>query len=265
MLQLNNRFDFISFCVISVLILLISLPTLYSVHSRLNLVATLPETINIPVKIDAPTITRPTPPPEIIAPPNINNDRETTPPPSDKPPAIHNTASVNQSVFRLNDAYAYRQNDMLWAEQTIGLTSQALFNYGCTITSVAMAASNLMQTRITPGDIETNLQSHQGFTNTGLLIWDRLQLATDGQVQVTIAAKPSHEAIQKCAAQNGYPVVKIKLSSGIIHWVLIVGSAEQDYLIRDPLVGNPNDAPIWLSQRSDNIYALRCLIRTEDG
>jgi len=263
----NGKFDFISFCVISALVLLTALPAFHVLLQRMNKVAVLPTIPSTAAKIAMPPVIAPIidEANNIAPPPDKNSAPETVTPPRINTPPIQSTDATHPPEFRLADTYSFRQNDMIWGGQTIGETTQSLFNYGCTITSVAMASSNLMQTKITPSDVEASLQQHGGFTKSGLLIWDRLQPATNGRVRAIVAAKANHNSIQKCAAKDGYPVVKIKLSNGIIHWVLIVGSAEQDYLIRDPLVGGPNDAPIWLSQRSDNIYALRCLVLTDEG
>ena len=58
---------------------------------------------------------------------------------------------------------------------------------------------------------------------------------------------------------GNYPVVKIKLYDSIIHWVTIVGTTKNQYLIRDPLVGKSSDSPIELSERSSDIYGVRCI------
>jgi len=92
------------------------------------------------------------------------------------------------------------------------------------------------------------------------LIWDKIKSATDGKVTAKYYDTPKHEDIETCMADGNYPVIKIKLHGSIIHWVGIVGTTKDDYLIRDPLVGNAHDAPIELSDRSDNIDGVRCII-----
>ena len=55
-----------------------------------------------------------------------------------------------QATFMLPDNYVFRQDDARWSGKRIGETEDSLSAYGCTIASVAMAASNLTQSEITP-------------------------------------------------------------------------------------------------------------------
>lgn len=166
-----------------------------------------------------------------------------------------------RASFMMPDRYVYRQDDTRWAAETIGDTSDTLYAYGCTIASVAMAASNLTRERITPQSLNTKLSDAGGFTDRGWLIWDKVQEATDATVSATYFDKPSHQDINLCMDDGGYPVIKIKLYESIIHWVTIVGKSDDEYLIRDPLLGIETDPPIGLSSRSDKIHAVRCIKR----
>jgi len=167
-------------------------------------------------------------------------------------------------ALMLADNYSYRQDDPIWASDKIGATSDSLGHFGCTIASVSVAASNLLGTEITPEDMNTRLSDVNGFTNRGWLVWKHVETATDGQIRAALDPKPSHEAINQCMLADGYPVIKIKLGGEVIHWVVIVGRADNDYLIRDPLVGTAKDEPIQLSSRSENIYASRCVTLNSD-
>jgi len=103
---------------------------------------------------------------------------------------------------------------------------------------------------ITPMELETRLTQAGGFTDRGWLIWDKVSEATDGKV-----------AARYYDAPGNYPVVKIKLYDSIIHWVAIVGTTKDQYLIRDPLVGGETDGPIELSDRSQDIFGVRCIYK----
>lgn len=184
----------------------------------------------------------------------ILNNRKAEPVDQALPEAI-------QASFMLQDRYVYRQDDERWAANTIGDTSDTLYAYGCTVASVAMAASNLRTERITPQSLNAKLSEAGGFTDRGWLIWDKIKVATDNTVSATYFAKPRHEHINRCMNEGGYPIIKIKLHDSIIHWVTIVGMSDDEYLIRDPLVGTETDPPIGLSSRSDKIHAVRCIQR----
>jgi len=163
------------------------------------------------------------------------------------------------ATFMLQDKYVFRQDDTRWSGETIGQTEDSLSAYGCTIASVAMAASNLTQSEITPMEMEHRLTQTDGFTSRGLLIWDKVSEATDGKVSARYYDTPNHRDINSCMEDGNYPVVKIKIYDSIIHWVTIVGTTENQYLIRDPLVGKSSDSPIELSERSSDIYGVRCI------
>lgn len=61
---------------------------------------------------------------------------------------------------------------------------------------------------------------------------------------------------------GSYTLVKFYLHGTIVHWGLIVGTTADDYLIRDPLYGGPNDPPVPLSERTDMIQSRRCIVKT---
>lgn len=179
-----------------------------------------------------------------------------------KPPApVDARPDVPLATFMLPDNYVFRQDDGRWASETIGNTTDSLAAYGCTIASVAMAASNLMDSEITPIEMETRLTQVSGFTGRGWLIWDKVSEATNGQVSARYFDNPNHSDINSCMEAGNYPVVKIKLYDSIIHWVTIVGRTKDQYLIRDPLVGSKEDRPIKLSDRSQDIFGVRCIYK----
>lgn len=169
------------------------------------------------------------------------------------------TPEAPLATFMLPDNYVFRQDDPVWAGNRIGDTEDRMAGYGCTISSVAMAASNLTGAEITPGELQSRLWDHTGFTDRGWLIWSALPKATGDKVQAKIYRKPDHSHIHACLADGHYPLIKIYLGGTIVHWVLIVGTTEDDYLVRDPLYGGPDDPPTALSTRADKIHALRCI------
>ncbi len=165
-----------------------------------------------------------------------------------------------EATFMLPDNYFYRQDDAAWGALKIGDTTDTMRAYGCTISSVAMAASNLTGTKITPGQLVTKLSDNNGFTDRGWLIWDKLPAATDGKVSAKLYNQPDHSHIQNCLDDGHYPLVKFYLGGTIVHWGLIVGTTAEDYLIRDPLYGGPDDPPVPLSERAEQIHSLRCIV-----
>lgn len=176
------------------------------------------------------------------------------------PPEPIEAVQINSGVlFMLPDNYAYRQDNPIWARDKIGDTDDSLMAYGCTISGVAMAASNLTQTEISPQLLNQQLSDVGGFTERGWLIWSKVSEVTEGKVQAEYYDAPNHADIQSCMYEGGYPLLKIYLPGQIVHWVTVVGSTSDEYLIRDPLVGGANQGPIKLSERSSKILGVRCI------
>ena len=176
-----------------------------------------------------------------------------------KGPANTVPVRVGGADMALPDAAAFRQDTADWTEDTMGQTSDTLGRYGCTVTSVANAISNVTGTLISPKQLNEKLGQVGGYTSRGWLIWSKVTEATDGAVRITVHDEPTHEGIAACMADGGYPVVKIKLGGVIPHWVLLVGRKDGEYIMRDPLVGVPDDPAIPVSVRGNKIYSLRCL------
>ncbi len=172
-----------------------------------------------------------------------------------------NTVSVRVDGpdMTLPDAVAFRQDTAEWADDTMGQTSDTLGDYGCTVTSVANAISNLAGAPISPKQLNEKLGQVGGYTSRGWLIWSKVTEATDGAVRITVHEEPTHEGIDACMADGDYPIVKIKLGGVIPHWVLLVGRKDGEYIMRDPLVGAPDDPAIPVSVRGKTIYSFRCL------
>jgi hypothetical protein len=172
--------------------------------------------------------------------------------------------TIADLTIALPDNYAFRQDDPRWGGRRLGKTKDTLSDYGCTLTSVAIAASNLLKTEISPVDMNRRLTKAGGFTKTGLLKWGQVGAASEGKLHAVLSTEPSHKAIASCMQNGGYPIIKIDPDARVNHWVVVVGKSKDDYYIRDPRIGKPDDAPIPLSSRSDYIYAARCVSLSND-
>jgi hypothetical protein len=178
---------------------------------------------------------------------------------------ISATAPATYENIMLPDQSAFRQDYPEWGQASLGGTSDTLAGYGCTITSVANAVSNLRGQSVRPDDFNQSLIANGGYTSRGWLIWSAVSKATNGEVSVKVFSQASHGAIDSCLSNGAYPVVKIKLGGVVPHWVLLVGRADGEYLARDPLLGDNDDAPIALSSRSGSIHSLRCVYDVVTG
>lgn len=89
---------------------------------------------------------------------------------SKKPEPIEARPAAPTATFMLPDDYVFRQDDSRWGQFTIGETTDTMRAYGCTLSSVAMAVSNLTDETVTPGELVTRLNTLDGFTDRGWLI-----------------------------------------------------------------------------------------------
>ena len=162
----------------------------------------------------------------------------------------------------LTDRATYRQDANDWASDTLGQTSDTMADYGCTVTSVANAITNVTGRQMSPKVLNAALSQINGYTSRGWLIWSKITEATNGAVQITVHDTPTQAGIEACMTDGGYPIVKIKLGGVVPHWVMLTGRLNGAYLMRDPLRGGPSDPAIAVSTRARQIHSLRCLSKT---
>jgi hypothetical protein len=128
----------------------------------------------------------------------------------------------------------YLQGDPRWANDSIGGSGESLGAVGCTICSVATAASDLGYA-IDPKELNARLIRQGGYTDRGWLIWGKISAATEGAIFVEVCDSPSREGIDACLQSGGIPIVKIFLPGGAPHWVAVVGKSGREYMVKDPL------------------------------
>jgi hypothetical protein len=171
--------------------------------------------------------------------------------------SISSTGGRSMAILLPELGRTYLQGDPLWRHEKLGSTSKELGSIGCTVCSVAMAATSLGFS-VTPSELNRKLTEGQGFTREGWFIWGALAKATDQKVQAVLPNRLSHEEIDDALSRNEFPVIKFVLN-GVTHWVVIVGKDGLDYLVRDPLV--QSESPVKLSSRTTSIYSVRFVRR----
>jgi len=158
----------------------------------------------------------------------------------------------------LADNYNWQQRDSRWQAQRLGAHEQGgtLGEYGCTVSAIANAVSNLGFV-LTPEELNQRLTQKGGFNERGWLIWGALEAATDGKMQAMVFSSPTRTDIDRCLSEGQYPIVKYLIGGVVQHWVTVIGKQQGRYLIRDPLMDNQE--PITLSSRTPIILAVRCI------
>ena len=164
-------------------------------------------------------------------------------------------------VLRVPDKFHFLQNDPHWAGAEMGTSGGTLAEYGCTLTSAAMAAANL-GIETDPGTLNAALSSANGYTERGWLRWAALEEVTGGALNVSVYGDPDGAHIDRCLMDGHYPVVKFMLDDRVQHWALVTGKTEQDWVVRDPLDDTRTLRP--LGELTSKFESVRC-IRPGDG
>jgi len=156
----------------------------------------------------------------------------------------------------LADHYNWQQRDPRWRDVRLGNSNGTLGEYGCTVSAIANAVSNL-GLELTPAALHQRLMEQGGFNERGWLIWGALDRATEGRMQARVFSRPSRDDVDGCLLEGHYPIVKFLIGGVVQHWVTVVGKAQGRYLIRDPLIDDAD--PISLTSRTPLILSVRCI------
>lgn len=174
------------------------------------------------------------------------------------PPPEDTAATVPPSPFVLSvpDKFHFLQKDPEWASAEMGSSGGTLADFGCTLTSVSMAAANL-GVETDPGKLNAALSDANGYTPRGWLKWGALEEVTDGALKVTVFGAPDGDQIDRCLIDGHYPVVKFMLDDRVQHWALVVGKTDEDWAVRDPLDTTRTVRP--LGELTSMFESVRCI------
>lgn len=173
-----------------------------------------------------------------------------------KPKLPAATEPPSPFVLQLPDNVHFLQTDPEWADMEMGASGGTLGDYGCTLSSVAMAAANLgIDTN--PGALNAALSAAGGYTENGWLKWAALEEVTGGALSVTVYGAPDGAQIDRCLMDGHYPVVKFMLDDRVQHWALVIGKTEEDWIVRDPLDDTRTLRP--LGELTSKFESVRCI------
>ena len=131
---------------------------------------------------------------------------------------------------------SFRQGDDRWRYDLLGPTQNTLGAEGCAVASAAMVlASYGIDTD--PQRLNEYLKGNEGFTPQGWLYWEKAAEIGNGHVRHVYEDLPSYELIDSNLDHRNPVIVRLRLPSGITHFVVIAGKQGFDYLTRDPGAG----------------------------
>ena len=131
---------------------------------------------------------------------------------------------------------SFRQGDERWRGELLGPTPNTLGAEGCAVASAAMVlASYGIDTD--PRRLNEFLQGNGGYTPQGWIYWEKAAELGGGRVRHAYEDLPSYELIDGNLARGNPVIVRLRMASGITHFVVIAGKDGFDYLTRDPGAG----------------------------
>lgn len=147
------------------------------------------------------------------------------------------------------------QDDPKWAGDYLATTDGTIGGEGCAITSIAMIF-NYYGIDTDPQRLNWLLDTNGGYTPQGWVYWEKAVDVAPTRVVHIYEDLPSYYLIDSNLARGNPVIVKLKLRSGITHFVVIAGKEGWDYLIRDPAAG-PERGIYPLKELGSDILGLR--------
>jgi hypothetical protein len=150
---------------------------------------------------------------------------------------------------------SFRQGDERWRDDPLGPTRATLGAEGCAVSSAAMVLASY-GFNVDPQRLNRFLTEHGGYTPQGWMYWETAAEYDPGKVRKAYEDLPSYELIDENLARGNPVIVRLRLPSGITHFVVIAGKEGFDYLTRDPGAGAAKGL-YPLREFGSNIEALR--------
>jgi hypothetical protein len=131
---------------------------------------------------------------------------------------------------------SFRQGDDRWRNDPLGPTNHTLGAEGCAVASAAMVLASY-GFDVDPQRLNRFLTEHGGYTPQGWLYWESAADYDPGKVRKVYEDLPSYALIDENLDRGNPVIVRLRLPSGITHFVVIAGKEGFDYLTRDPGAG----------------------------
>jgi hypothetical protein len=131
---------------------------------------------------------------------------------------------------------SFRQGDDRWRKEYLGPTHNTLGAEGCAVSSAAMVLASY-GFDVDPQRLNRFCTEHGGYTPQGWLYWETAADYEPGKVRKAYEDLPSYELIDDNLSRGNPVIVRLRLPSGITHFVVIAGKQGYDYLTRDPGAG----------------------------
>jgi hypothetical protein len=152
---------------------------------------------------------------------------------------------------------SFRQSDERWSDDPLGGVPDngTLGGQGCAVAAAAMVFK-FYGIETDPQQLNWFLTAVDGYTERGWLYWDRAAWLAPDRLRHVYEDLPSYQLIDSNLAHGNPVIVRVRLASGITHFVVVAGKNGFDYLVRDP-GGGAAKGFYPLRQLKSDIEALR--------
>lgn len=130
---------------------------------------------------------------------------------------------------------SFRQGDEKWNDDLLGGVPEngTIGGDGCAVAAAAMVFK-FYNIDVDPQQLNWFLSGVGGYTDRGWLYWDRAAWFAPDRVRHVYEDLPSYSLIDSNLAHGNPLIVRVRLRSGITHFVVIAGKDGFDYLVQDP-------------------------------
>ena len=152
---------------------------------------------------------------------------------------------------------SFQQGDDKWRDDPLGGVAEngTIGGEGCAVAAAAMVFK-FYGINVDPQQLNWFLTATGGYTEQGWLYWDRAAWFAPDRVRHVYEDLPSYQLIDSNIAHGNPVIVRVRLRSGITHFVVIAGKDGFDYLVRDPGAGSAKGL-YPLRELGSDIEALR--------
>lgn len=158
----------------------------------------------------------------------------------------------DQAKVSSGEVIAYRQDDETWATDLLGDSQFTMKSSGCLVTCISSAVSMETGVEITPRALNDTFSKNRVYDSEGNIQWAAIE-KTEGY-SAEVFQEVSETEIAQCLAYGHYPIVRVRMHGiGNLHYVLIVGVEDGEYICMDPL----EDKLTKLSRYWNRVYAVR--------
>jgi len=152
---------------------------------------------------------------------------------------------------------SFRQSDEKWRDDPLGGVADngTLGGEGCAVAAASMVFK-FYGIDVNPQQLNWFLTSVDGYTEQGWIYWDRAAWFAPDRVRHVYEDLASYQLIDSNLTRGNPVIVRVRLPSGIMHFVVIAGKDGFDYLTQDPGGGSAKGL-YPLRELGSDIEALR--------